>query len=344
MGLWVADGGTPPSVCQKPPVDCGPAGAAAFGESEVHSAVKIELRELAFGQSPRYIIKFYFYKVLEVFTMKMNRLIVVGVAGSLFAASLSTPTFADTINYSMSATMPASSATQGIDLTDGGKALDWMAFVGINPAPPSNQNYSASTMPVWDDSPSGGTESIVAPAAGSTWDEGNAGPFVQFDNGADPYGDTALSYVTSDYVWNWYTPGTTFTQTLIQPTETLTLPVISYTGSSSNTEGLQVLATLVNSSGTQTASLPATSIAASDMNQIDSTHYDGILTIDVAGAIGDTLSVSIGEPNGNSGMFGVTVLPGSSPVPEPSALVILAAMAGGVTLAWRKAGASKVRA
>ncbi len=266
--------------------------------------------------------------------MKVQSIALV-IAAAAAVVCISGAARADSVGYSMSSPIPTNSSTQGIDLTDGGNALDWMAFVGVSPAPSSNNTYNGGTMAVWDGSPSGGTESITPPTAASTWDQGTAGPFVQFSNGTDPFGDTGLSYVTSDYAWNWYTPGTTFTQTLIQSTESLSMPVISYTGGNGST-GLQILATLADSAGTATASLPATVIPGSAMNAIDGTHYDGILTINVAGAIGDTLSVSVGEPDGNSGIFGVTVTPGG-PVPEPSTCALLIGAAiGGLALVGRR--------
>lgn len=244
------------------------------------------------------------------------------VAGAAMAASAR----ADSIGYSMSGTIPTNSATQGIDITNGGNALDWMAFVGVNPAQASNQTYKASTMPVWDASPSGGVESITAPTAGSTWNQGGSGPFIQYSNGTDPFGDSGLAFNTSDYVWNWNTPGTTFSHTLLQANETLTLPVISYTGGSTSV-GLQVVATLTNAAGTQTATLPATAIPLSEMDATDATHALGILTLNVAGSIGDTLSVSVGQPTGgNSGIFSVTVMP-SATTPEPSACLLFGSAA-----------------
>lgn len=268
--------------------------------------------------------------------MKIHSIALVVATAVAATVCLDKAATADTITYGMSSSIPANSSSQGIDITDGGKALDWMAFVGANPAPSSNTTYSASTMPVWDASPSGGTESITAPVGGDAWNLGTTGPFVQYSNGTDPFGDTALSFNTSDYVWNWYTPGTTFTQKLIQSTETLTMPVISYTGGNGNTTGLEILATLTNSGGTQTASIPATNIAGSAMNASDSTHFTGILTINVAGAIGDTLSVSVGEPGGNSGIFSATVTPGAA-APEPSTFAMVGvAILGGLVLMGRR--------
>lgn len=269
--------------------------------------------------------------------MKLHSLALV-VAAAAATLCMSAAATADSIGYSMSSTIPANSATQGIDLTDGGNALDWMAFVGVSPAPGSNTVYNAGTMSVWDASPTGGTESITAPTAATAWNQGATGPFVQYSNGTDPFGDTGLSSVTSDYAWNWYyTSGTTFTQKLIQNSETLTMPVISYTGGAGNTAGLGILATLTNASGAQTASVPATNFTTSEMHTIDSSHVDGMLTLNVTGTVGDILSVSItGPATGNSGIFGVTVLPGTAPVPEPSTCALLvAAVAGGLFLMRR---------
>ena len=250
--------------------------------------------------------------------------------------SLNGVTKADSIGYSISSTIPANSSTQGIDLTAGGTALDWMAFVGENPAPGSNTTYNSTTMPVWDGTPSGGTESITPPTNAAVWNQGSAGPYVQYTNGTSSSA-TGLSFVTSDYVWNWNTPGTTFTQKLIQSNETLTMPVISFDNGSTSPGVLQVAATLTNSANTQTASLPATTIAASEMNLMPSGLYDGMLTLNVAGTAGDTLSISIGEPSGgNAGIFGVTVL-SASPAPEPSTCAILIGTAiGGLVLAKRR--------
>ncbi len=214
-----------------------------------------------------------------------------------------------TISGTMAAA-PASSAASPIDISTG--ASDWVYF-GLN---------SAGSYSITPSTKAGGPNSFSALTGGNLVDGFQNGTAPQYATGFNFLSFSGGSPTSSDtsniYAYSSFTPSSfSFTQTLLGSSEVMDVYLNSYNANHDITASL-------SSGGSYTFNnaLPQSSLA-------------GELTLNIAGAPGDTLTfsdtaVSTGQ-FANIGIQAVTV----TAVPEPTTIGLVA-LAGSVALIARK--------
>ena len=225
------------------------------------------------------------------------------------------------------------------DVTQAGKASDWMLFSASETA--NHANYLAGNA-IWDASPAGGTESFKTPVLVNTVPTGNFNGTRTLSTSSDAgtLGTTmAIQYSGAtpgaasgiDSVNVYANPegatagvGMSFTQTLATPSESLTLYLVNYVGTLSNVAG-----SYLNVSTSGGGTMAPLGIAGTDLAQGASTVVgNAIVVLDISGSVGDQLTVSWAYPANSSGDYANVGMWGASAgplvvVPEPASLGML---------------------
>ncbi len=241
----------------------------------------------------------------------------------------------------------SSSYTVTGDVTQGGLAGDWRIFSATGSTTGGSYNPLNAA---WDSTPAGGKESIsdltvTGGSTLSTWQSSGSGWTNSVGlsySGATSTGSgspspTVPSGTSSIYVYNnnssnstYGAEGEQFTQTMFANAETITIYTLAYTGTDVGTQAAGVL----NASVGTTAIAPTT-LDVAQLYEAVSGHYAGFFTIDVSGAVGDTVTISYASPagtGGNNGVYAASVVA----TPEPATLALMATVGVGILLLGRR--------
>ncbi len=239
-----------------------------------------------------------------------NTLLLAAVAAGLATVGVANAgTITGTLNLP-----PVSSSGSPINLSAG--AADW--------------TYYGLTGDTSQDTKSGGPNSFSAPSSTGQGQGTDSQDYISFTGGTPNSSATASQNFALGYG-----AGQTisFTQTLLAPTETLNIYLVSYDAQSN------ISATLSSGgSFTDNAAVLPYNPQGDDPNNNGAGHGYGLLTLNVSGATGDILTFSDTTVNAgaydNVGIQAASV--STAAVPEPASLALLGAGALGLLLIGRK--------